>query len=314
MPCRFAALTRASFMLCSFLTAAITALPATAGERQQLGYGRLVTNDLIGDGRDRWRTGSVASSRVWGPKWTGALPETFGRLLELRLNFEAIAPEQLNAPAAGDRPYAGAISVGLHSHHQIAGTEFALGGDLVFTGPQTGIDDFQDFMHDYLGGEDINSRTRNAQIGDDINPTAVAEIGRPIRLGQSARLRPFVEMRAGVETLARVGADLSFGRIGQGELLLRDPVTGHRYRSIRSSGAGMGFVFGGDIAYVDHSEYLPSNQGYQLTDSRTRLRTGLHVQTEAGHRFFYGLTWLGKEFEAQREEQLVGSVRINLEF
>lgn len=121
-------------------------------------------------------------------------------------------------------------------------------------------------------------------------------------------------MRAGVETLARIGADLSFGRIGQGELLVRDPVTGQRYRTIRTPEPGMGFVFGGDIAYVDHSEYLPSNQGYQLTDSRARLRTGLHVQTEAGHRFFYGLTWLGKEFEGQRDEQLVGSLRINLEF
>lgn len=309
---RLTAALGASLLSLSILAPLMTGT-AQAGERQQLGYGRLVTNDLIGDGRDRWRTGSVASSRVWGPEWTGDLPEGFGDLLELRLNFEAIAPEQLAAPAAGDRPYAAAISVGLHSHFQSAGTEFALGGDLVFTGPQTGIDDFQDFMHDYLGGDDINSTTRNGQIGDDINPTLVAEIGRPLSLGP-ARLRPFVEMRAGVETLARIGADLSFGRIGQGELLVRDPVTGQRYRTIRTPEPGMGFVFGGDIAYVEHSEYLPSNQGYQLTDSRARLRTGLHVQTEAGHRFFYGLTWLGKEFEAQRDEQLVGSLRINLEF
>jgi hypothetical protein len=39
---------------------------ADAGPREKLGYGRLVTNDYFGDGSDRWRTGSISSSRIWG--------------------------------------------------------------------------------------------------------------------------------------------------------------------------------------------------------------------------------------------------------
>ena len=38
----------------------------SAAERTRLGYGRLITNDTFGDTYDRWRTGSLAASRVWG--------------------------------------------------------------------------------------------------------------------------------------------------------------------------------------------------------------------------------------------------------
>lgn len=301
------------------IAAAVSALfllqsAALATDRVRLGYGRLVTNDLIGDGHDRWRTGSVASSRVWGPDWSGTAPARFGDLIELRFNAEVMAPEHVGAPAAGDRPYAGAISVGLHTHFEQYGNEFALGGDLVFTGPQTGLDEFQGFLHDAVGGEDLSGATRSTQIGNDLNPTAVAEMGRSIDIGANGLLRPFVEGRAGAETLVRVGADLSFGNVGHGELLVRDPVTGQRYRTILNDLAGYSFLVGGDIAYVDHSEFLPANRGYALSDQRSRLRAGVHWQGEKGHNAFYGLTWLDKEFKGQRDSQIVGSVRLHIEF
>ena len=46
---------------------------AAAQDRVTLGWGRLLTNDLLGDGRDRWRTGSYTLSRVRGPAWGGSL-------------------------------------------------------------------------------------------------------------------------------------------------------------------------------------------------------------------------------------------------
>lgn len=301
------------------IAAAISALflldsAAHATDRVRLGYGRLVTNDLVGDGHDRWRTGSVASSRIWGPDWTGSAPDRFGDLIELRFNAEILAPENVAAPAPGDRPYAGAVSLGLHTHFQQRGTEFAVGGDLVFTGPQTRMDDLQGLVHDIVGGNDLSGGTRANQIGNDLNPTAVVEMGRTLELGQTGLLRPFVEGRAGVETLVRVGADLSFGHVGHGELLVRDPVTGHRYRTVLNEVPGYSFLVGGDVAYVDHSEFLPSNRGLQLSDQRSRLRAGMHWQSEKGHRAFYGLTWLDKEFKGQRNSQIVGSVRLHVDF
>jgi len=286
----------------------------SASERQRLGYGVLVTNDLLGDGRDRWRSGSVASSRVWGPEWTGQLPDNIGEILELRFNAEIIAPRNLNVPAAGDRPFAGAISLGLHTHFQTNQIEFAVGGDLVFTGPQTGLDDLQSFLHDQIGSGKLSSATRNAQVGNDINPTLVAEAGHSIEFGKTARLRPFVEGRAGVETMARVGADLIFGHVGHKELLVRDPVTGHRYRAITNGLPGYSFIVGGDMAYVDSSEFLPSNQGLKLSDARSRARAGVHWNGNSGLGAFYGLTWLDKEFKGQADDQIVGSVRLRIDF
>ena len=74
----------------------LTSVPAVyAVERTRLGYGNLITNDIVDGAADRWRTGSYASSRVWGPTWSGTAPAGFGDLLELRLHGEIIAPENL---------------------------------------------------------------------------------------------------------------------------------------------------------------------------------------------------------------------------
>lgn len=289
------------------------AAPASSEPRVKLGYGRLVTNDYIGDGHDRWRTGSVATSRVWGPKWDGALPNGFGQLLELRLNAQIIAPQNLNTPAPGDRPYAGSIALGLHTHYTALGGELSLGGDLVFVGPQTGLDGFQDFIHDNLGGQGVGGGVRRSQIGDDIRPTAVMELGRSADFG-ALKLRPYAEARAGAETLVRVGADLTFGQALEGELLVRDPVTGQRYRVVQNGKPGYAFVMGADTAYVEDSVYLPSSRGYALSDARNRVRAGVHYGARSGHRAFYGLTWLDREFKGQKEGQIVGSVRLQIEF
>ena len=76
------------FMLRFFTTALVTLLisltSAHAGDRTRIGYGRLITNDFIGDGKDRWRSGSVASSRVWGPEWSGQLPSGIGEIIGLK--------------------------------------------------------------------------------------------------------------------------------------------------------------------------------------------------------------------------------------
>jgi hypothetical protein len=302
------------FAVLCFLVASFP-LTSDAGERVRLGYGRLITNDLLGDGRDRWRTGSVASSWIWGPEWQGQAPDGFGQLLEFRFNGEIIAPENLTFPAPGDRPYVGALSFGLHTHFQMRAVEAAVGGDLVIVGPQTGLDDFQEGLHDLFGGQKLSSATRSMQIGNDVYPTGVVELGRTLSLGENVSLRPFVEARAGAETLARVGADLTFGGVGQDALLVRDPVTGQRYRAIQNDIPGFSLTVGGDMAHVDHSEFLPSDRGVVVEDARNRLRGGVHWQGRTGHRAFYGLTWLGREFEAQRTSgQIVGSVRLQINF
>lgn len=288
--------------------------PAVASERAMLGYGRLVSNDFIGDGEDRWRTGSWTSSRVWGPSWSGAAPRGFGELIELRLGAEVIAPDNLSTPAPGDRPYAGALSIGAHTHFSRGGIEYALGADMVLTGSGTGLGSLQRELHELLGVDVPSDATLDAQIGGGLHPTLVAEAGRSLVLSETAQMRPFVEARAGAETLLRAGVDFTFGTVLAGDLLVREGITGQRYRVIQNGGTeGFTFVVGADIAHVSRSIYLPEDRGYRLEKSRERVRAGLHWQGNSASGF-YGLTWLGEEFEGQDEGQLVGSVRLNFKF
>ncbi len=286
---------------------------AQAEDRVTLGWGRMFTNDLLGDGRDRWRTGSYSVSRVRGENWTGALPATPFEILEFRFRGEVVSPASLTAPVADDRRYAGLLSFGLHTHFDLGGIETGAGLDMVVSGPQTGLPDLHDAVHDRFGLPDVGAGVLGSQIGDDAHPTLVLEAGRTFAIG-SASLRPFVEAQAGLESFVRVGGDLSFGSYARGALMLRDGPTGQRYRAVALERIpGFSMTLGGDVARVFDSALLPEGGAATLSDTRHRLRAGLHWQGEAAEAF-YGVTWLGKEFEEQPEGQVLGSLNLRFRF
>jgi hypothetical protein len=293
--------------------AAVSAPDAgTAAGRRKIGFGLLFTNDFLGDGEDRWRTGSLSASHVWAPGWSGQAPAAWGELLELRLQGQIIAPSNQLVVNPADRPWAGMRSAGLHTHVQRGKAEYALGAGVVAVGPQTGLDDLQDQLHDLLSRPRPAAAVLAGQIPDTFRPLLVAEAGRSYALAPARSLRPFAALRAGDEPLLRVGADLTLGQIGRGELLVRDSVTGQRYRAVYGAAPGYSLTLGGDIAHVEESIYLPEAQ-YQLTHHRDRLRMGLHWQGRSASAF-YGLTYLGKEFTGQRDGQVTGSIRLKLRF
>jgi hypothetical protein len=300
-------------ILSSVVVIGLWAQSALAEGRSYLGFGNLLVNDAIGDGFDRWRTGSYGTSRIWGHGWDGTLPEAAGDLLELRLGGEVIAPRRLEHPEPSDRPFAGMLSAGVHTHFQRRGTEFALGGDLVAIGPMTKLDELQNAIHDLINVAQSSPEVRAAQILDTWRLRAVAEVGREMPIGGASRLRPFFEARAGEESLLRAGFDLTIGRFGEGELLVRDWVTGHRYRTIRNHQPGWSFVAGADVAHVFDSEFLPEDRGLVLEDTRSRVRAGLHWRGKT-HHVFYGLTWLSEEFEAQGTTQILGALKLDFNF
>lgn len=279
--------------------------------RVYLGYGRLVVNDDFADLNDRWRTGSVSTSRIWGPEWTGTLPTRAGEILELRIKGEIIAPSNLSGPTAGDRPYATSIGVGGHTHFALSGWDIGAGVDLVMVGPQTGLAGLQASLHEMWNFAGPSPAVLAGQIGNGFHVRGSVTAGRDFTFS-GGRIRPFAEARIGVETLARIGADVTFGPAGQGELLIRDEVTGHRYRVVEQAEPGISLMVGGDVAYVDDSVYLPRSSG-QLVQTRTRLRGGVHWQTEKW-RGFYGLSWHSKEFKTQPEGQILGALRLDFQF
>jgi len=296
----------------SLCLAALAAGPAVAQDRTTLGWGRLLNNDAIGDGEDRWRTGSYVLSMVRGPSWTGRLPSQPGELLEFRVRAETIAPADLITASPLDRRYVGALSLGVHSHFDMQGVETSLGLDAVIVGPQTGISSLHGDLHDLLGLP--QPTVFGGQIADDVFPTLTAEFGRRLALGGAAEFRPFVEAQAGAETLLRLGGDLTIGEMGKGALMLRDSTTGQRYRGVPGDGVnGVSVVLGGDIAEVYDSEFFLPGDAITPSDTRSRLRAGMHVQGARGEAF-YGLTWMGKEFEEQVDDQIVGSINLRLKF
>lgn len=303
-----------------FLIAVLATLPmmagsvATAEERVTLGWGRMFTNDQIGDGKDRWRTGSYTVSRVRGPSWQGHVAHGFGDILELRGHAGVIAPANLTTPAANDRRYAGVLSFGLNTHFGWQRAEIDLGAELALTGPRSGIGSFQKWFHNQAGMVPPSAAVLDGQIGNRLHPGLNAEIGRSFALGDVMHLRPFAEARLGVESLVRMGGDITIGRFGQDGLLLRDVTTGQRYRGIEGTRfEGMSLTLGGDVAHVFDSALLPSGGTVTAEKDRYRLRAGLHWQGKRASTF-YGVSYLSREFVQQPEGQLVGSLSLNLRF
>jgi len=290
------------------LLATAIALFAGPASAEILGFGRLFTNDAIGDGHDRWRTGSSMWSLVTGPEWTGLYPQAVGTILEYRLQTQIVVPYR----ADGVRPYVGMVSLGVHAPFGSDGVEGSFGVDVTAIGPQTRLSDFQERFHEAFslsappGAED--------QLGDALYLGAVAEIAYPLRVTETATLRPFAELRIGVEDMARIGADVALGRIGQADLVTRDTVSGQLIRAVEGPGSGPIWVAGADVARVGASVLLPADRGVAPRDLRWRARTGLHWQFGAGASAFYGMTWLGPEFVGQDEGQVVGGVRLNFNY
>ena len=292
---------------------ALAALAAHAEDQVALGWGRLFNNDALGDLQDRWHTGTYTISQVRGLNWRGTLPTKPFDLWEIRLEVGIVAPEDLVAPDPNDRRYAGMVSLGAHTQFDWQGYEANFGGDLVFTGPQTGISGFQSAIHDAFGLASGTASYDN-QIGNAVYPTASGEIGRSFALGQGVTFRPFAAASAGVETLARIGGDLTLGHFGEGSVMLRDGTTGQRYRAVAGGQVtGFSFLAGADLAKVLDSALLPSGGAAVLSDTRERLRLGMQWQGKT-NAVFYGLTYLGPEFDSQPEGQVVGSLNIQLQF
>ncbi|MBL6608972.1 MAG: DUF2219 family protein [Rhodobacteraceae bacterium] len=189
----------------------------------------MFTNDFFGDGRDRWRTGSLVSSRVFGrPEMTRTLRRREA-LNELRLFSQIIAPSDLSrnpdrsdaGEKAGlmediDRAYVGHLSIGLHRHFQAGGLAYNFGVDASLLGPQTGLMGLQQTVHSELGQPFPSDFVRNTQVSNKFVLGSLIEVAQPSALSPSTNIRPFVEVQTGVEDLIRIGVDVGlFGDLSE---------------------------------------------------------------------------------------------------
>lgn len=290
--------------------AILLALPlaAPAQDMQILGFGRLFNNDRIGDGGDKWRSGSYQFSLIRGREWTGDLPDRPFAIQEFRFRSEIIAPRTDSI----DRPYVGALSVGVHTHFGLGPLDASLGADVTAIGPQTGISALQEQFHEIFSIPD--PKGTESQLENAVHFSGTTELNWPVRLSDTVTVRPFAEGQAGVETLVRLGADVIVGQVGHSDLLLRDPVTGQLIRGVEGEALGVSLVAGADYARVQGSIYLPEERGVTPTDERYRARAGVHLQLAPLVSVFYGATYLSEEFVGQDGGQIVGGLKLNFNF
>jgi hypothetical protein len=290
------------------LVAALAPGAVTAGERVYLGAAYAIGNDSIGQARDRWQSSQLLGSLFFGPRTETPRALAPGRLLEFRLTHQLITPESLDDPSPDDRPFAGAFGFEVLTHGQAGGAEVTLGAGIAVTGPQTGTFSAQRWLHERLGFP--LPATEGREVEDGVYPAFVAEVGRSFAWGP--RVRPFAEVRAGVEDLARAGVDLTWGDFGSEAVVIRDPVSGQRIPVLWGPReAGWSFTAGLDAAAVGWSAFL-SDDGL-TPEPRYRARGGVRWQGERWS-FYYGATWLSPEFEGQREGQVVGIVQLGASF
>ena len=84
----------------------------------------------MGDGKDRWRTGSVSAFQMYVQDEVDLKYLKLGEAVELRTHFEVVAPSDLQAKDGGDRPWGGAISFGVHSPVHYGTLHVSLGADV----------------------------------------------------------------------------------------------------------------------------------------------------------------------------------------
>ena len=247
-----------------------------------------------------------------GGDWKGGLPKEFSELVEIRILGEIIAPSDLSGNNGIDRPFVSHFGLGVHSHFQRKGLEYSTGIGLSVLGKQTGLSEFQTALHEAIDEHVAADTVLANQIGNQVLFGPTVEVAQTIPDGDRLAIRPFCEAYATAETLARVGADVHFGRGFSGSLFIRDPVTGQRYPVISDYENQLGFSVGGDISHVAKSAFFDGTSS-PMYNRRLRVRTGLHwgQKTKQG---FAGLTWLSKEFHGQPEAQILGSIRLVLRF
>lgn len=271
------------------------------------------TNDFLGDGDDRWRTGSLDVSATFGGGDLRDLPEKAWERYQLRFRGEIITPSNITTPSATDRQYAGVLGLGLFTHFQKNSYDLYYGGELVFIGDSTGVGDLQENFHDLLDILPPSEAVLDSQIPNSIYPTLHGGVSKSFR-SDKRLIRPFAEVQTGVESFARVGADIIFGTTLVNDFLVRDSVSGQLISHSRAdSSKGFGFLIGADAAYVVDSNYLPNSGSLEFENFRPRARAGLAFQKEKIG-LFYGVSWLGKEFRSQSESQVVGTINLNVSF
>lgn len=165
----------------------------------------------------------------------------------------------------------------------------------------------------HAGGLSFLSRIWSGRPGGE---SVLLPVGRRFEFGLAGLLRPGASRGTDDTDLSTVEpttvAKAPAGHAaGAGELPSLG--SGIGYQTVGRSSAGWDFVFGGGGAAAEAAAGSQGATGYDLSRPRKRLRAGLNVRRE-NISTFYGFSWLGEKLEGQPDDNLVGSLQVQLKF
>lgn len=305
------ALSRLAAAFC--LTCLASASQADTSPFKYAGAGWLLTNDVLGDGEDRWETSSTAISAAFLIGTDNVAASRPFQVIELRHTTRLVSPGWLGWTRNLDRPLGAAQGFGVHTHFNTGPLDWTAGADLVLLGEQSGMVDIQDSIHVALDFDRASDFVLDTQIEDQVRLAGKVEIGLPYEVDQHLAIRPFLEFSAGVETYSRVGVDLVLGAFGRSGVLAREEVSGFRYAVTEQEADGLSLIAGGDYTYIDSSLFFPDEFEDVMENELTRMRLGVAFN-QGRHAIFLGNTWLSEQIKDAPEAQRIGSINYTYKF
>lgn len=290
------------------LAAAFT-LPAAMASAQTASS--FFTNDHIGDGHDRWRSGAYTKFYSFepSPEWDASI--------DIRLRSEILSPwGSAEQPAGADRPYAGMLGAGLFFNDYWGQVDYNFGFEAIFLGDMTGVQQFQDSFHETFGFEGYTPQPGHDKLENDATGMISGELARKYTLGSAGAIRPFVTGKVGYEMFVRAGVDLMIGNYGSADRFVRDPVSGFLQPSSAQRAdamSGVSLLAGFDYTHVGRDYLITDGGSVDLKSGRTRSRLGMQAGLGPVS-VFYGATRLSEEFEGQVEGQTVGTLSVEFNF
>lgn len=297
-----------NLLLCTITAVAVSSGAASA-EAMKTSF---FTNDFIGDGHDRWRSGSYTTYWGYEGDWTGGVG------YDLRFRSEIISPWGSSDQAQDDdRPYVGMLGFGAFANERIGLTDLNFGGEFLIVGDQTGLSKLQNGFHKVFGFDGyMPEDDTHPHIEDAFTGMISGEVANNYFVGTKGSIRPFVGAQFGYETFMRAGVDFLWGNHSYAERFVRDPVTGFVQPSSTARASAMeGFslLAGLDYTAVTSSDFLPDTADVEMEPGRIRARIGMQGKIGPAS-VFYGATHMTKEFTSQVEGQTVGTLSVSFPF
>ena len=293
-----------------------------------------VWNDLLGDGKDRYKSGGITQTIVIPERAVSAERLFLGYATAFEIQGRAFVatPNDTARVTPTDRPHAQYAGVGIYL--RLTGrpdkltstatyfTEDRIGLELGWQGDPLPLFDIQDGIHSANGGRTVRTPANTLDPEFLIN----LEARRTFRIhtdyaGLDWQAAPYVHASLGMrENALRLGNDLIVGSSLEARTWNSDLAVGTLIPGGSRPRSGFQWLawIGGDVGFIGSDVFLDggfSGNGPSV-DKRPvtlRARAGVMLEWES-FAISYSATWLSPEFRTQPQGQIIGAVQIKFDF